>query len=195
MTSESTQPAAGETGKTDKAPKAKDPAPDLHNLVAMIAKLHAGLADLRADIAKVGVIASEAAAAAGEASAYMRVLLPEQYLALKPSEVLDLHRSSPSSRLKLTADFATNMVTLRRGEVLEAGDPRIPQYADRIQLALVVGGEDAGERVAALVEQANARHVAAAVENRRREMSAAAAELAAKAREAAEHAERLARGN
>jgi hypothetical protein len=201
VTSESTQPAAGEAGKPDKAPKSKDAgvSADLRPVLDAIAKmqaevvgLRAEVADLRAENAALRVVAEAGASAAAEASAYMRVLLPEQYLALKPDEVRQLHVAAPEARLKLTADFISTMVTIRRGEVIEAGDPRIPMYADRMQLALVVGGEDAGERVEQLVGQANARHVKALVENKRREQQRIAEQHAAQAREAEARAKSLA---
>lgn len=201
MTSDSTQ-TAGETGKPDKGPaKSKDSAAplaispaDLRSLMAAVGRLEAEVASLRAELAEAKMIASAGADASEAAAAYMRVLLPEQYLALKPDEVRQIHAAAPEARLKLTADFVTGMVLLRRGEVIEAGDPRVPLYADRMQLALVVGGEDAGERVAELVARANEKQVAAIVEQKRREQQRVAEHLAAQAKLAADRAAALAQG-
>lgn len=189
MTSESTQTAAGETGKTDKGART---ALDQRALMDVLTKLQNEVAALRSENAELRELVAVAATAAGEASAYMRVLLPEQYLALKPDEVRKLHEAAPTARLKLTADFATPMVTLRRGDVLDAGDPRVLAYADRLSVALITGGEDAGDRVRELVEQANGRQVKALVDAKRREQQRLADEKAREAREAEARAKALA---
>lgn len=202
MNSESTQTAAGETGKTEKAAaKSKDAAvapsnsTDLRALVAMVGQLAADMAALRAEVAALAGTTNTAADAAEEAAAYMRVLLPEQYLALKPDEVRQIHETAPEARLKVTADFRTNMVTFARGEVIDAGDPRIPVYADRLQLALIHADDNAETRVASFVARANARQVKALLEDKRKAQLRVAGELAAKAREAADRAAKLAQEN
>lgn len=202
MNSESTQTAAGETGKTEKAAaKSKDAAvapsnsTDLRALVAMVGQLAADMAALRAEVAALAGTTNTAADAAEEAAAYMRVLLPEQYLALKPDEVRQIHETAPEARLKVTADFRTNMVTFARGEVIDAGDPRIPVYADRLQLALIHADDNAEGRVAEFVARANARQVKAILEDKRKAQLRVADELAAKAREAADRAAKLAQEN
>lgn len=212
MSNDSTQNGAGEAGKSAKS---KDIAAAPHDSRAMLdalgrieaamvadrraaevhrASVDAELAALRADLAAARSAAEAAATAADEAATYMRVLLPERYLSLKVEEVLQLHERTPEARLKLTADFVTGMVTMRRGEVIDAGDPRIRTYCDRMQLALVVGGEEAAERVDELVAQANARQVKAILEDKRREQLKVASELAARAREAADRAKALSAG-
>jgi len=202
VNSESTQTAAGETGKTEKAAaKSKDTAaaatnsPDMRALVAMVGQLAADMAALRAEVAALAGTTNTAADAAEEAAAYMRVLLPEQYLALKPDEVRQIHETAPEARLKVTADFRTNMVTFARGEVIDAGDPRIPVYADRLQLALIHADDNAETRVASFVARANARQVKALLEDKRKAQLRVAGELAAKAREAADRAAKLAQEN
>ena len=202
MNSESTQTAAGETGKTEKAAaKSKDAAvapsnsTDLRALVAMVGQLAADMAALRAEVAALAGTTNTAADAAEEAAAYMRVLLPEQYLALKPDEVRQIHETAPEARLKVTADFRTNMVTFARGEVIDAGDPRIPVYVDRLQLALIHADDNAETRVASFVARANARQVKAILEDKRKAQLRVADELAAKAREAADRAAKLAQEN
>lgn len=193
MNSDSTT-AAGETGKPEKGAKS---APDrnsidLRPVLLALAKLEAEVASLRAENAQIKALAAAGAHSAEEAAAYMRILLPEQYLALKADEVLQLHEKTPDARLKLTADFATPMVAMRRGEILEAGDPRVKLYGDRMQLALVTGGQETADRVGELVAQANARAVQALLNDKRREQQKIADELAAKARDAAERAAKLA---
>lgn len=155
-------------------------------------KLHAELAAIRAELGALREMIAAAATSAAAAEVYMRVLLPEQYLALKPAEVLALHREAPGARLKLTADFRTNMVNMPRGTVVDAGDPRVASYADRLQVALMVGGEQAAERVAELVAAANQQAVKATLNERRRQQQREADDLAAKAAEAAQRARRLA---
>jgi len=203
VNSESTQTAAGETGKTEKAAaKSKDAAvapsnstADLRTLVAMVGQLAADMAALRAEVAALASTTGVGAEAAEEAAAYMRVLLPEQYLALKPDEVRQIHATAPEARLKVTADFRTNMVSFARGEVIDAGDPRIPVYVDRLQLALVHADDNAEGRVAEFVARANARQVKAILEDKRKAQLRVADELAAKAREAADRAAKLAQEN
>ncbi len=154
--------------------------------------LRAELSAIRAELGALRGAIAAAAASAAAAEVYMRVLLPEQYLALKPAEVLALHNDAPGARLRLTADFHTNMVSMPRGTVLDAGDPRVASYADRLQVALLVGGEEAAERVAELVAAANQQAVRATLNERRRQQQREAEDLAAKAAEAAQRAKRLA---
>lgn len=156
-------------------------------------KIHAELVAIRAELTSLREMVAAAAGSAAAAEIYMRVLLPEQYLALKPAEVLALHHEAPAARLKLTADFNTNMVSMPRGTVIDAGDPRVALYADRLQVALLVGGEQAAERVAELVAAANQQAVKATLNERRRQQQREAEDLAARAAEAAKRAQRLAR--
>lgn len=187
------------------APKSRDPGaaspsketgpaapPELRALLVAVAQLAADVAAMRAEMSRIGAAAGNAAAASEATAAYMRVLLPERLFALSAEEVRLLHTRAPDVRLKLTADFVTNMVTLRRGEVLEAGDARLGLYADRMQLALVVGGDDTTERVEQLVRQSNEREVMSLIEARRLAQQRVADDLARRAAEAASAAAQLA---